>query len=165
MRLAHRASCPSPVATAANDRDTYPVERTRFDEGDLHMSRPILTTFAFLAFASSASAGTISTSYFFEGGPDAQNVCIAINVGKKPLEVTVDAVPLEGGTPNSETCTLAPLAAVATVPDANGDCQAFINASGFCRFTVPGSTKSLRGVMLNRSTAPPFTIHSTSEAR
>ena len=130
------------------------------------MRSPILATAAFLAFASAASAGTISTSYLFEGGADSQNVCVAINVGKKPIEVTVDAIPFEGsGTFDTVTCTLVPLATAQAVPDADGDCEAFVDAAGFCRFTVPGSTKSIRGVMINRSTAPPFTINAISEAR
>jgi hypothetical protein len=129
------------------------------------MRSPILATAAFLALASAASAGTISTSYLFEGGVDSQNVCVAINVGKKPVEVTVDAVPFEGGTFDSQTCTLVPLATAQAVPDADGDCEAFIDSAGFCRFTVPGSTKSIRGVMINRLTVAPFTINSISEAR
>jgi hypothetical protein len=36
--------------------------------------------------------------------------------------------------------------------------------AGFCRFTVPGSTKSLRGVMINRSKVS-STISATAEAR
>ena len=129
------------------------------------MRSPILATIAFLALASSASAATLSTSYVFQGGADSQNVCVAINVGKKPIEVTVDAVPFEGGTPDSQTCTLVPLATATTVPDADGDCEAFMDSAGFCRFTVPGSTKSLRGVMINRSKIAPFTVNSISEAR
>ena len=133
------------------------------------MRRPLLSTLAFLALATSASAGTISTPYFFNGGPDAQNVCIAINVGKKPIEVLVEAVPFEGGTISTETCTLVPLGALTAVPDADGDCEASVNNAGYCRFTAPGSAgavaKNLRAIIMNRSTTAPFTIHGVAEAR
>jgi hypothetical protein len=130
------------------------------------MRSPMLAIAALLGLASAASAGTISTSYLFEGGADSQNVCVAINVGKKPLTVTVEAVPFEGsGAFDTQTCTLVPLAAATSVPDADGDCETFTDSAGFCRFTVPGSTKGLRGVMINRLTAAPFTINAISEAR
>jgi hypothetical protein len=129
------------------------------------MRSPILATVAFLGLASAASAGTISTSYLFEGGVGSQNVCIALNVGKKPIEVKVDAIPFEGGTFNTETCTLVPLATAEAVPDQDGDCEAFINGAGFCRFTTPGSTKSIRGIMINRDTNTPFGINAVTEAR
>jgi hypothetical protein len=133
------------------------------------MRRPLLSTLAFLALATSASAGTISTPYFFRGGNDAQNVCVAINVGKKPIEVLVEAVPFEGGTIGTETCTLVPLGALTSVPDADGECEASVNDAGYCRFTAPGSVgavaKSLRAVIVNRLTLAPFTINGVAEAR
>lgn len=125
--------------------------------------RPILPSLlTVLLGAASASAGTLTTPYLFQGGNSNQNVCIAINVGKKPIEVTVDAVPLDlsPAEARTETCTLQPLAAATVVPsDGTGTCETFMNTAGFCRFTAPGSTgavkKAIRGVMLNRDTMLP----------
>jgi hypothetical protein len=154
---------------ATRNRDTYSGEPTGSPEGDSTMRRPLLSTLAFLALATSASAGTLSTPYFFNGGTGAQNVCVAINVGKKPIEVLVEAVPFEGGTIGTETCTLVPLGALTNVPDADGECEASIDNAGYCRFTAPGSAgavaKSLRAVLINRLTIAPFEIHAVVEAR
>lgn len=119
------------------------------------------------ALAGSASAGTLTTGYVYQGND--QNVCIAINVGKKPIEVTVEAVPLDisAGEARSQTCTLQPLGTATTVPD-GGECETFMNAAGFCRFTAPGSVgavrKAIRGVLVNRDTASPFGISATLQA-
>jgi hypothetical protein len=136
------------------------------------MRRPILTFFSVLAIAGSASAGSISTPYLFAGGATAQNVCVAINVSKKPIEVTVETVPFadEPGEHRTETCTLAPLAAATVTPSDNtGTCETFMNTAGFCRFTTPGSqaatAKALRAHIINRDTNTPFQIFSVVEAR
>jgi hypothetical protein len=124
-----------------------------------------------LACAASASAGTLTTPFIFQGSNSHQNVCIAVNVGKNPIEVTVQAVPfdLSPAEARTETCTLPPLSAATTVPSDGGTCETFMNSSGFCRFTAPGSVgavrKSLRGVMVNRDTSLPPLIATTLEAR
>jgi putative transcriptional regulator len=123
-------------------------------------------------FAGSAEAGTLTTPYIFQGGNSNQNVCIAVNVGKAPIEVTVEAVPLDvsSGEARRETSVLQPLNTATVVPsDPPGTCATFMNAAGFCRFTAPGSAssvrKNLRAVMVNRDTSLPPLIATTFEAR
>jgi hypothetical protein len=88
-------------------------------------------------------------------------VCVVINVGKKPIEVTVEVVNLDA-TDTSETCTL-------LANDPNSNCQAFANSAGYCRVTTAGSDgaarKNLRAVMMNRQIAPPQEIYDSVEAR
>jgi len=119
-----------------------------------------LAAFAFaLGLAAPLQAGTLTSPALFQGVD--QNVCQVVNVGTKPIEVTVEVVNFNG-TDTAETCTLQP-------NDVANSCQAFANDSGFCRVTAAGSDaklrKSVRAVMMNRSTAPPFEIFATVEAR
>jgi hypothetical protein len=111
-----------------------------------------------LGLAGPLRAGTLTSPVLFEGVD--QNVCVAINVGTKPLEVTVEIVPVIGS-PDPETCTLQP-------GDPNG-CQAFVNGAGFCRVTAAGSDaklrKTVRAVMMNRQVATPNEIYTAVEAR
>ena len=120
--------------------------------------------------ATSASAGTLTTPYLFAGDTNGNHVCVATNVGGRPLKVTVEAIPSDQapGDGDTETCILAPLAAATTVPSADGTCEAPLFSAGFCRFTVDGSTafarKNVRGVMINRQITAPFTIFTTLQA-
>jgi hypothetical protein len=117
-----------------------------------------LTLLAVFASTAAALAGTLTTPALFLGGPSGQNVCVAINVGPTAFDVTVEVVGLFTGT-DSQTCTLEP-------NDLDSNCQAFRNDMAFCRVTAPSTKlKYVRAVMMNRSTASPFTIHSTVEAR
>ena len=121
--------------------------------------------FSFLAFAlalglaAPLQAGTLTSPVLFQGG--AQNVCVAINVGTKPIEVTVEIVNFNG-TDTTETCTLQP-------NDVVNSCQTFANDQGFCRVTAAGGDgklrKNVRAVMMNRSTNSPFEIFTAVEAR
>jgi hypothetical protein len=122
------------------------------------MRRPMVSFLTVLALSASSSAGTLTTPFLFKGGATAQNLCVAVNVSKKPIEVVVETVPIveEAGEQRTETCTLAPLAAGATVPAEGGTCETFMNTAGFCRFTTPGSqaatAKALRAHIINRFT-------------
>jgi hypothetical protein len=58
---------------------------------------------------------------------------------------------------DSETCVVQP-------NDIDSSCQAFLNDFAFCKVTA-GNINNVRAVMMNRSTASPFTIFATSEAR
>jgi len=112
----------------------------------------IIFTFGMRA---SASAGTITSSALFAGGPSGQNVCVAINVGKAPISVTVKVIGLSLN--DTETCTVQP-------NDVNSSCQAFLNDFAFCSVTT-ANTKNVRAVLMNRSTASPFTVFATAEVR
>lgn len=109
----------------------------------------------------SVSAGTISTPILFSGGGN-QHVCIANNVSSVPVQVTVTVLGNLGGS-DVENCVLQP-------NDTNG-CQAFLNNQAVhCRISVAGQSSAtvqarLRGVLISRTTAPPFTIFATVEAR
>jgi hypothetical protein len=112
-----------------------------------------------LGLAAPLQAGTLTSPALFQGS--VQNICQVINVGTKPIEVTVEVVNFTG-TDTAETCTLAP-------NDVANSCQAFANDSGFCRVTSAVSDgklrKSVRAVLMNRDISPPFTIHTSVEAR
>ena len=109
-----------------------------------------------LSPAASATAGTLTTPALFLGGASSQNVCVAINIGTTPVVVTITMTGLSGAT-DSDTCTMQP-------NDVGDSCQAFLNDMAFCRVTSTKIT-SVRAVMMNRSTASPFTINATVEAR
>ena len=108
-----------------------------------------------LGFSSMALAGTLATPTLFAGGASAQNVCVATNVGPAPVTVTVEMVTLLNGTTH-ETCTI--------TRDDPGGCQNAANDLAYCRVLVPGSTKNIRAVMMNRQITPPFTINATVQA-
>lgn len=119
-----------------------------------------LAAFAFaLGLAAPLQAGTLTSPVLFQGVD--QNVCVVVNVGTKPIEVTVEVVNF-GGTDTAQTCTLQP-------NDVENSCQAFANDMGFCRVTAAGSDgklrKSVRAVMMNRQVAPPNEIFAAVEAR
>jgi hypothetical protein len=115
----------------------------------------VLTIGSSLVLVTSSSAGTLKTSALFLGGPSAQNICVAINVGPSPMKITVEVIGLNGT--DTETCTVQP-------NDIDSSCQAFLAEFAFCKVTA-GNVKNVRAVMMNRSTASPFTIFATSEAR
>jgi hypothetical protein len=134
------------------------------------MRSPVLGVIGLgLAVAVPASAATLTTPYLYQGG--GQNVCIAINVGRLPIEVTVEAVPLDLSPEEyrTETCTLQPLTGTAVPSDGSGTCETFMNTAGFCRFTARGGVAALRtrlrAVMMNRSTSSPFTISTSAAAQ
>ena len=52
----------------------------------------ILTAFAGLLLVSKAEAGRLVTPPLFEGGADNQNICVAINVGNQPIDMTVELI-------------------------------------------------------------------------
>ena len=112
-----------------------------------------------LGLAAPLQAGTLTSPALFHGS--ALNICQVINVGTKPIEVTVEVVNV-AGTDTAETCTLAP-------NDVANSCQAFASDSGFCRVTSSLSDgklrKSVRAVLMNRDISPPLTIHTSVEAR
>jgi len=112
----------------------------------------IVFTFSMRA---SASAGILTSSALFTGGPSGQNVCVAINVGRAPISVTVEVIGLSSS--DSETCTVQP-------NDVSSSCQAALADFAFCRVTT-ANTKSVRAVLMNRSTASPFTVFATAEVR
>jgi hypothetical protein len=149
--------------------DESVVPREPKEPEEVMKLRHILLAAALLVPSASAFGGTLATPYLYLGGNDDQNVCIAVNVGKKPIEVTVDAVPisLDANQAQSDTCTLQP--AGTTVDADNGTCEIAMNTAGLCRFTAAGSAaklrKTLRGIILNRTfaTLPP-TIHAVVEA-
>jgi hypothetical protein len=119
-----------------------------------------LAVFAFaLGLAAPLQAGTLTSPVLFQGVD--QNVCVVVNVGTKPIEVTVEIVNF-GGTDTAQTCTLQP-------NDVENSCQAFANDMGFCRVTAAGSDgklrKNVRAVMMNRQTASPNEIYAAVEAR
>jgi hypothetical protein len=109
----------------------------------------------FLALVASSSAGILKTSALFLGGPSAQNICVAINVGPSPMKITVEVIGLNGT--DTETCTVQP-------NDIDSSCQAFLAEFAFCKVTA-SNVGNVRAVMMNRSTASPFTIFATSAAR
>jgi hypothetical protein len=111
---------------------------------------------ATVALAGPASAADLFTPTLFAGGPNSQNICVVTNVGTSPITVTVTMVPFDDD-PTSETCTIEP-------GDPSG-CQNSANTLAYCRVSVQGSTKRVRGVMMNRSIVSPFTIHTSVEAR
>ncbi|MEW6269305.1 MAG: hypothetical protein AB1689_08430 [Thermodesulfobacteriota bacterium] len=107
-----------------------------------------------LGLAGSASAaGVLSTPTLFQGS--GQNVCVATNVGKVPVEVTVKMVSLTDTT--EETCTID--------PGDPGGCQNSVNGLAYCQVIVQGSAKRVRAVMFNRNLTSPFTINAAVEAR
>jgi hypothetical protein len=112
-----------------------------------------------VAAADRSSAGTLTSPLIFLGSGD-QNVCVAINVGKDPIEVTVEVAGELAQ--NQDTCTLNPF-------DPSSTCQAFAADAVFCRVSTnlsQGKTaKSIRAVLMNRDTAPPFTIHTSVDVR
>jgi hypothetical protein len=113
-----------------------------------------------LGLAAAAQAGTLTSPTLFTGVD--QNVCVVVNVGTKPIEVTVELIAFDSANNNSQTCTLAP-------NDVENSCQAFANDMGFCRVTAAGSDaklrKSVRAVMMNRQIQAPFEIYDSVEAR
>ena len=122
-----------------------------------------LLSFAFsvlaLGLAAPLQAGTLTSPVLFQGVD--QNVCVVVNVGTKPIEVTVELITFSG-TNDSDTCTLQP-------NDVANTCQAFANEAGFCRVTAAGSDaklrKSVRAVMMNRQILSPNEIYAAVEAR
>jgi hypothetical protein len=111
---------------------------------------------ATLALAGPASAATLATPTLFAGGPNAQNICVATNIGTTPVTVTVRMVPLLSD-PTEETCTLE--------PNDPGGCQNSANDLAYCVVRTQGSAKNVRAVMMNRLIVSPFTIHTAVEAR
>ncbi len=109
-----------------------------------------------IAVAGSASAAVLTTPTLFAGGPGAQNVCVATNVGTSPITVKVKMVPGFSDV-TEETCEL--------MPNDPFGCQNSVNDLAYCVVTVQGSPKKVRAVMMNRLIVNPFTINSTVEAR
>ena len=110
--------------------------------------------------ASEAGAGRLVTPPLFSGGANHQNVCVAINVGNQPIEVTVEIIGLLAD--ESDTCTVLP-------NDLDSSCQVAIEDFAFCRvitdFGQPRTTRVVRVVLMNRLTIAPFTIETAVEAR
>ena len=106
-----------------------------------------------LGLVASASAGSLKTSALFLGG--SQNVCVVINVGTAQTTVTVQMIGLSSTV--SDTCVIQP-------NDIDTSCQLALADFAFCKVTAP-NVSIIRAVMINRSTAAPFTIFATSEAR
>ena len=106
------------------------------------------------ALSPAASATTLTTPALFLGGPSAQNVCVVVNVGSAPIQVTIDMIGLLST--SSATCTVPP-------DDINNDCEVPLNDFAFCRVTTT-SKRSTRAVMINRQITSPFTIFATVEA-
>jgi hypothetical protein len=79
---------------------------------------------------------------------------VAINVGTSTQTVKVEMFGLLSS--DSDTCTVHP-------NDLNSNCQVALNDMAFCKVTAP-SISNIRAVMMNRSTASPFTIFATVEA-
>ena len=115
------------------------------------------TAFALVLGVSVSSAGTLTTPALFAGS--AQNVCVVINVGTTPADVTIQMIGLTST--DTETCA----GETAVQPnDINSSCQAAVNDFAFCRVTSTKS-KSLRVVMFNRQTTAPFTINAAVDGR
>ena len=93
-----------------------------------------------IAMAGAASAATLSSGHLYAGGSN-YHICVATNVGTKPIEsVLVEVFDSLGDLVTSTTCSLL---------EPNTKCQAADNAtpgSGYanCRFTIDGSKKAVR---------------------
>jgi len=121
------------------------------------MRKPnVFVTMLGLTLAVPAFAAELSTPTLFKGGTNSQNVCVATNVGTKPVNLTVRMVTFSGGT-TEEDCTIPP-------GDPSG-CQNFANDLAYCQVVVQGSAKNVRAVMMNRDIVSPFTINATVDAR
>ncbi len=104
-----------------------------------------------LAFPQLAGATTLYTPPFStnNGG-----VCSLVNVGKKPLSVTIDVVNgVGGGVVNTATTTAAPGQSVQDAPTVNFD-----STEGYCRFTFDGGKHSVRAAYYENGSGPSFPL-------
>src|SRR5262249_3176994 len=102
--------------------------------------RPIIvrvaTTIA-LGIAFPARAAVLATSPVFRSGKALE--CLVVNGGTKPVGVTIDMVDLDGGIELTKTSMINPDTA-----DRIGNGSGTFAVS-YCRFTIDGSKKGVRG--------------------
>jgi hypothetical protein len=98
-----------------------------------------------LALAASARAATLITPPLFTDNGNAL-ACMITNVGKKPVDVTIEAINAAGTVIGSNATTIPPGNATNVSP-------ATTFTTTFCRFTVKGGKKSVRAAACLRATA------------
>jgi hypothetical protein len=115
---------------------------------------------AFLQFGT-ATAGQIATPILFLSNNTNQVFCTANNVSASSVTVRVTIRGVVSGSA-TDTCTLP--------ANDRGGCQVVLAGAGQCRISVTGLTNAqvadrVRGVMITRSTAPPFAIEAVVQAQ
>ncbi len=122
----------------------------------MHTARFAAAITALLVAVGPARATTLYTPPLSSPTP---GVCTLVNLGSKPLDVTIDVVNGGGVVTVSETSSAPPAGVVSISPNAT-----FASTIGYCRFTFRASKNKVRAGYFQVGPGPSFLLQTVVRA-